>query len=393
MKWELVIIGFVLISFGSCSSSGENSEVVKVENTDSTSYYDSVFTPLKNSIDTFFREKNKRVEFNGTILFADHGRIIHKGSYGLISPDGKDSLSIHHRFQLASLSKPFTATAILLLEEQGLLKLSDTLGKFFPGFPFKEITIEMLLTHRSGLGNYNYFVEEFWPNKNIPIPNDSVIAIMNRHVPKTYYQPNIQFDYSNTGYMLLASIVERVTKKEFSQFMKEAIFTPLQMKNTYVYSMCSPFDDSLRLNGYDWKDRMISDFYQNGVVGDKGIFSTVEDLFLFDQAIYSGLILKPETWQKAFQGSIPESEEPGANNYGYGWRLKTSFNGYEVVYHSGWWKGFRSYLIRNITLKQTVIVLDNMKRNSFISVEELLDLCDGGEFTSEIARDTLYKSE
>lgn len=394
MKRIVFFYLLILTVFFACQNES-NQDTVKNEKIeiDSTIYYDSIWADLRFTIDTFFRNKQKNKEFNGTVLIAERGRIIHQGAYGYTNPKNTDTLSINHKFQLASLSKPFTAVAIMMLKEKNLLNLQDTLGKFFPDFPFRGITVEMLLCHRGGLGNYNYFVEEYWPDKNRAISNDSVLSIIFKHKPKTYYLPDTKFDYSNTGYFLLASIVERVSGEKFETFLKQNIFDSLGMKNTFVYNKCLPVSDSMMLSGYDWKDRLITDFYQNGVVGDKGIFSTVGDLFLFDQAIYQSRLLKSETWQLMFEPRIPEREKPESNNYGYGWRLKTSFKGYEVVYHAGWWKGFRSLLIRNLSLKQTIIFLDNMKRNSFMSVEELLDLADGGIYSTLESEDSLYKSE
>jgi CubicO group peptidase (beta-lactamase class C family) len=385
----LLPLTFVIASCGNHQESIANTEIQK-NTIDSTAYYDSLFAERKMQIDTFFAAKQKRGEFNGNVLFAENGHLIHKGTYGFSTPDStSEPLRMEHRFQLASVSKPFTATAVLLLYDRGQLKLEDTLGKFFPGFPFQGITVKMLLCHRGGLGNYNYFTDEFWPDKHQPIPNDSVLAILMREKPKTYYKPDEQFDYSNTGYFLLGSIVEKVSGKPFSQFMHDEIFQPLGMKNTCIYDPCRGKKVENGLQGYDWKGRLIEDHYQNGVVGDKGMFSTVEDLFLFDQAIYAGKILKPETWKMAFSGQNPEREEDGKDNYGFGWRIKTSFAGYQVIYHTGWWKGFRSYFIRNTTNKQTILITDNIKRNRFLSIEELLDLADGGSFGSAALSDSL----
>lgn len=382
---------FVFLLLFSCSEKNNNksSGQEQIQQTDSIAWYDSVYADVRYSVDTFFGEKLKRDEFNGNVLFAQNGYVLLEKSYGCVSPDSGDSLKLNHRFQLASVSKPFTATAILILREQGKLSLDDSVSDFIDSFPYPGITVRMLLCHRGGLGNYNYFTEDFWQDKTKPVCNDSVIAIMKKHKPKCYYKPNEFFDYSNTGYMLLASIVESVSGKTFGSFMQEHVFVPLGMKNSSIYEPCLGVEIPDKLEGYDWKGRKIENSYQNGVVGDKGMYSTVGDLFLFDQAIRNGNILKKEVWEEMFVPHNPEREKEGKDNYGLGWRLKTSFNGYRIVYHTGWWKGFRSYFIRNITLGQTIIITDNIKRNRFLSIEELLDLADGGAFGSAASADSL----
>ncbi|MBX7095258.1 MAG: beta-lactamase family protein [Flavobacteriales bacterium] len=381
----------VLVLFSSCSEhhTGEGATSKQTNSIDSTAYFDSLYAPLREQIDTFFIGKLNRKEFNGSVLIADKGHVVLKKSYGFTSPDEKDSLQLHHRFQLASVSKPFTSAAVLLLADRGKIHLDDSIQVYLDSFPYHGITVRMLLCHRGGLSNYNYFADEYWSDKSKPVSNDSVLMMLYRNQPKPYYRPNEKFDYSNTGYMLLASIVEKVSGESFSSFMKKEIFDPLGMTHSAIYDRCAGVEIQDRLEGYDWKDRKIEDTYQNGVVGDKGMYSTVEDLFLFDRAIHKGKLLKPATWKEAFRSHNPDRGENGKDDYGLGWRLKTSFAGYEVVYHTGWWKGFRSYFIRNITLDQTIILTDNMKRNRFLGIEELLDLADGGSFGSALMSDSL----
>lgn len=380
MRFRLYVLGYIFFWLAgnmliSCSGVDEKE---KKENTviiDSTAFFDSLYTPARYSLDTFFTARMLAKEFNGNVLFAERGRIVLKGCYGFRTPENKDSLQLSDRFQLASVSKTVTSAAVLQLYEQGKLSLEDTVGKFIDSFPYPGITVHMLLCHRSGLSNYNYFADDF-SSKTIPFTNDSVIAIMHRHKPKVYYRPDEIFDYSNTGYVILAVIVEKVSGMKFSDYVQKNIFDVAGMKNSFICSNADTTDKRDKLNGYNGKDNLIEPHYQDGVVGDKGMYSTVEDLFLFDQALYNQKLLKDSVLKLAFSYWSSDRAEDGRDNYGYGWRLKQSFSGYEIVYHTGWWKGFRSYFIRNLTQKRTIILLDNIKRNKFLSVEELLDLFD-----------------
>ena len=376
MRYFSFAVVCICIVISSCgfNEGYETNLVVEERPADSTTYYDSLFASRKFTIDTFFRNKNANGLFNGNFLVAEKGRIIHQGSYGTVTPSGKDSLTIEHQFQLASVSKPFTAAGILLLNDRGLLSLSDTIGKYTDSFPYPGITIHHLLCHRGGLTNYTYFCDEYRGDKSTPVTNEEVVALMTKCKPKPYYSPDQKFDYSNTGYMLLAFIIEKISRKNFEDFMREEIFVPLGMTHSFIHNQNRDTTIATMLSGYDSKGRTIGKNYLNGATGDKGMYSTVGDLFIFSEAIRRNKLLKKETWEKAFSPHNPELVNTDKDNYGYGWRLKTSFAGYEVVYHTGWWKGFRSYFIRNLTLDQTIIVLDNYKRNPFFSVEELLNL-------------------
>lgn len=370
------LVGSVLMVFGlnSCSE-GKIESVAELKSIDSTAYFDSIYIPARFSLDTFFTNRFIAEEFNGNVLFAERGRIVFKGSYGFRSPDKKDSLSEDDRFQLASVSKTVTSTAILQLYEKGKLALDDTIGKFIDSFPYPEITIHMLLCHRGGLSNYNYFADDH-SLKTIPFTNDSVISILNKHKPKAYYKPDETFDYSNTGYVILASIVEKISGEKFRNYVQKNIFDVAGMKNSFIYSNADTSCKNEKLCGHNAKGISIETHYQDGVVGDKGMYSTTGDLFLFDQALYTEKLLKQSTLKLAFSYWNNDRTEEGKDNYGYGWRLKQSFAGYEVVYHTGWWKGFRSYFIRNLTQQRTIILLDNIKRGKFMSIEELLELFD-----------------
>lgn len=351
--------------------------------------HDSINAVLKSinakekekKLSRLFKRKAKRKRFNGCVLVAQKGQIIYKDALGYSNFKTKEELTINSAFQLSSTSKPFTAVAILLLSEQGKLKLTDSVQKHIPDFPYANITIETLLTHRSGLSNYLYFGEDYCDKENCYngnlFDNNSVLEIMKNNKPRAYSRPNRRFEYCNTNYALLASIVEKASGETFSVFMKENIFDRLGMKNTWVYT---PSTQAIHKNstlGHTTRGRVERNKYADCVVGDKGIYSTVEDLFLFDQAMYSDKLLKQETIQQSYIGY--SNEKRGIRNYGYGWRLTEEKGGGKIVYHNGWWHGYNSLFFRRLSDQTTVIILSNRDNKSIYKIEDILAIVNANK--------------
>ncbi len=327
-------------------------------------------------LNSLFAEKVKKTGFNGNVLIAQRGQIIYKNALGFANYKTKERLKINSAFQLSSTSKPFTATAILMLADSGKLNLSDNVKKFFPDFPYSNITIHSLLTHRSGLSNYVYFGEPYCDENNCyngkTFDNNSVLHIMKTDKPPMYYAPNKKFGYCNTNYAILASIVEKVSGLSFADFMAQRIFKPLGMNNTWVHTPKNdPANKSITF-GHNASCQIEKDTYADDVVGDKGIYSTVEDLFLFDQALYSEKLLKKKTLEEAFTGY--SNEHKGKRNYGYGWRLTDNGNGNKIVYHNGWWHGYNSIFFRRLSDQTTVIILSNKDNRTIYKIEDILSI-------------------
>lgn len=328
----------------------------------------------KGKIESFFQKKFKQRQFNGNILFAENDQIITNKSYGFANFQEKEKLTQNHSFQLASVSKPFTAIAILQLIENGILTLNDTVEKFLPNFPYKGITIHQLLSHRSGLSQYTHFCDSpdsIWPDKNKTINNNDVIEIISKIKPLKNYPPNRRYYYCNTNFLLLASIVEKVTGITFREYLKSNIFSPLGMNHTVLYDRTNFEELILPTQGYEnrtpWED-----VYLNGVVGDKGIYSTTLDMFLFDQALNQNILINDSLKKLAFSKMNKDYHQN--KNYGYGFRLKTHNKFGKIVYHTGWWKGYTSYFIKIPECKQTIIVLNNVKRGRFLNINQLIEL-------------------
>ena len=384
--WRLIFVGisFVVLPIFSCKNNQnkknkEKTETIapKIVAIDSTAYWDSIYQPIAFQIDTFFQKRFEQKTFNGTILYAKEKHIIIKKAYGFATLDTKDTLTTNSTFQLASASKPFTAIATLMLVEQGKIKLTDSVQKYIPNFPYKGITIDQLLSHRSGLSQYTHFCDQpdsIWPDKHKTITNSDVLKIIEKIVPAPAYSPNTKFYYSNTNYILLASIIEKVSNTKFEVFLHQHIFEPLNMKNTVVYNRENYDQLKHPVKAYNGAYNPFIDIYLNGVVGDKGVYSSVEDLYLFYRALAENKLISHKMLQLAI---TPKSKsKANGKNYGYGFRILEQPNGNNIVFHTGWWKGFRTYFILNNKINKTAIVLTNLKRDPFLSVKELLYLLD-----------------
>ncbi|MDG2226146.1 MAG: serine hydrolase [Flavobacteriales bacterium] len=347
----------------------------KIVIADSTAYFDSVYAPTAFKLDTFFEKKFKATTFNGTVLFAERGRIILEKSYGFADWKKKDSLTIESTFNLASASKPFTSVAILQLVEQGKINLTDSVEKYIPSFPYEGIDIHQLLSHRSGLSKYDHFCDQpdsIWPDKNKSIHNTDVIDIMAAIIPQVAYSPNTHHYYSNTNYMLLAQIIENVSGVNYKDYLQTNIFDRCEMNNSVLYTRDNKDELINPAKGYTGNYTECIDIYLNGAVGDKGIYSNVEDMLKFDEALYNGTLLTDESLDLAFTEHIDQKNN--GQNYGYGFRLTYDDVKGKIPFHTGWWKGFRTYFIRIPKMQQTIIILSNIKRGPFLNVNDLVNL-------------------
>lgn len=344
-----------------------------------------------NELDARFKNLNKKGVFNGTILYAENGETVFKEAYGYEDFRHKDSLQLNAAFQLASVSKMFTAAAIMVLKERGNLRFDDTLTKFIPEFPYNGITIRQLLAHRSGLSRYMSLADKYW-DINKPINNEQVISLFVKYKPDPYFKPDNGFHYCNTNYALLASVVERISGQPFDVFVRENIFNPLEMDDSFVYNLRGKEDINSKISvgvpGYDYRRRRlveVGDYYLNGVMGDKGVYASVEDLFKFNQALDSGTLVTVSTLEEAFtKGSAQYYKRK--DNYGFGWRIRESAD--STAYHFGWWKGFRSFYIRDMKNNRTIIALTNTHHGFSSSI--LWDIIEDKNRTQDLLK--IYNS-
>ena len=364
MKLFILILSISLLVV-SCNSSSRN----KKPDDDSLTYY----PPTPNKLDKKqFREYYRKLSaffdttllnkgFNGSILIAKDGEILYEKYSGKIDLRKKDSLTSATPMHIASTSKTFTAIAILRLVEENKLSLDDTLEKFFPNFPYAGVTIKMLLSHRSGIPNYLYFMSK---NKWGILPNNKwnrqyatnqdVVKMIYEKRPDPTGTPGTRFSYCNTNFLLLATIIEKISGTNFPAYMQQHFFEPLQMTNTFVFT----FKDTLTAtpsftnNGNYWN----YDFL-DATFGDKNVYTTPQDLLKWDQALYTEQVISKPLLDSAFS---PHSfEKQSIHNYGFGWRLQLLPNGKKIVYHFGKWHGANAAFTRLMDEKVTIIILGN----------------------------------
>ncbi|MEL7339649.1 MAG: serine hydrolase domain-containing protein [Bacteroidota bacterium] len=308
------------------------------------------------TLENYFQQLVRTHDFSGTVLVAENGQIVHQGAYGYANSRKREPLNIHSTFQLASVSKPITAIATLMLYEEGVLKLNEPVKTYLPEFPYQKITIKHLLGHRSGLCRYMGLGQDHW-NKRYFLNNQDVVQLLVDHPLKLRFRPGKYFQYNNTNYALLAAIVERMSGQSFTDFVGTRIFKPLGMHNTEAYNLLTKGKVSGRAQGYIKSRRRYKAAegdYLDGVLGDKGVYSNVSDLYTLDQALYDGKLLRPETVDLMFQ---PSGRFQRGRNYALGWRIKKWLP--NVAYHFGWWRGFRTCFIRDMKDQRTIIVLSN----------------------------------
>ncbi|WP_026309648.1 serine hydrolase domain-containing protein [Niabella aurantiaca] len=316
----------------------------------------------RKTLSDFFDSALIRRGFNGGILVAKGGNILYESYHGYQDPNRKtDTINADTQFHLASTSKPFTAVTVLKLIQDGKLNLQDPVTHFFPAFPYTSVTVEQLLSHRSGLPNYLSVMEDRkkWDPKKM-VSNDDVLHFLEQYKPVPMFKAGSRFAYCNTNFVMLALIVEKVTGKKFPQYIKETIFDRLQMKHTFVYT---PADSGNVIMSYKPSGALwVNDQFDN-TYGDKNIYSTPEDMFKWDRALYNPDFIRQSLLDSAYQ---PHSnEKPSIHNYGLGWRMLNLPNGKNVIYHNGKWHGFTPAFGRLLDEKAVIIILGN-KMNSNI---------------------------
>ena len=320
-------------------------------------------------IDSFMRAEVAVNNFNGNVLVAKGGKIVYQNSFGYRNFYTKEKLDNNSVFDLASISKQFTAVGILILKDKGKLSLTDTLRRFFPELPYNNVTIKHLLTHTSGLPEYVDIMMQKWDKKKIAFNADAIKVLATKKIPASF-KPGEKWEYSNTGYMLLASIIEKVSGKTYNEFLQDNIFKPLGMKHSRGYntrrSNNKKIDDyaygfiySDSLKSYVMPDSIAKyDVvrYLDGIQGDGTVNSTTADLLKWDRALKEDKLLSDSTQKEMFSKQFPIYG--GHAHYGYGVMLNNDALGSSIA-HSGTWPGYKHYMVRYIDADITIIALCN----------------------------------
>ena len=315
--------------------------------------------------------------FNGNVLVAQKGVIVYEKAFGFANFKDTIRNTLQSKFQLASLSKTFTAVAVMKLTETGKLGLDYTVKDYFPNFPYDGVTIRSLLCHRSGLPFYQYTFDKMVRETKVYPSNQDIMRwfATASPVPAMFNQPDHYFGYNNTNYAILAALVEKVSGVSFDVYMRDQIFKPAGMKNTFVVTTKN---DSININrtyGYQFGQRLAKDYYDD-VTGDKGVYSTVEDLQHWYDALKNNTLITKESFREMI---MPRSfERPGLRNYGYGFRLWVNAKQQtDYVYHTGWWKGYNTIMFFDPREDFVIILLSNRYNRAVYNIKELIDIMHG----------------
>ena len=328
---------------------------------------------LRKSSTKFFEESLVRTRFNGAMLVAHNGKIVFEEYEGLKEVLKGDPIDSSTSFHLASVSKTFTAMAVLKLWEDGKLQIDDKVEKYISGFPFNQITVRNLLSHRSGLPNYVYFAQQVGWNTRNYLHNDDMLKLLVKNRSRLRIgRPNAYFDYCNTNYALLAIIIEKVSGKSYASYMDQTFFSPIGMSNTFVFDINKT---EKVLPSFKYNNRKEPMMFLDAIYGDKNIYSTARDLLKWDIALNSGKLFKQETLNEAFRGY--SYERKGVKNYGLGWRLYEMPTGKKIVYHNGWWHGNNTVFSKLMQDSTTIIVLGNKFNRNIYQAKKIAGIFPG----------------
>jgi CubicO group peptidase (beta-lactamase class C family) len=322
-------------------------------------------------------------EFNGCLLVAEDGKIILEKAVGFTDYTTSNSLKINNQFRLASVSKQFTAMAVMILHERNKLSYDDEINKYLIDFPYNKVTVRNLLNHTGGLPEYGVLFEKYLDSHSIGnnvVSNKDVYELLKSYSPKLLFEPGDKYQYSNTGYAILALLVENISNQSFQDFMLKNIFIPLGMLSTYVNPPTGKLKDSSRAKGFikssDGAQYMERDWnYQNGMYGDGGIISTVHDLFLWDKALKRNILVNEAEIEEAY--TEVALNDGTTSDYGFGWSIINDESGKTVV-HGGGWLGYTAGILRDLSNDITVIQLCNMPSKRLIF--QIWDIMLGKEF-------------
>ncbi|MDR2269790.1 MAG: beta-lactamase family protein [Sphingobacterium sp.] len=330
---------------------------------------------VQQRLDSLFQSLNQDGELSGAFLVADSGKIVFEKYLGFENSEKTNKITSNSRFELASVSKQFTAMAIMQLEERGKLSYEDDITRYFPHIKFKNVRIKNLLRNTSGIPEFLAWDPQ-WIDKKKINTNQDFLKIIETKIDSTSFKPGDQYSYSNTNYLLLALIVEKVSGQSFAAYMQQHIFKPAGMKNTAVFSARSPHADLKNYAkgmAYDAKTKSfknVDDFpafsyltYFDGGSGPYGISSTTHDLFRWNQAIQNNTLLTRQNFRKAITVDTLNNGklvQMGGLYYGFGWLFTDSTNSESKMhFHTGGYPGYKTIIVRDFKEQKYFIALMN----------------------------------
>lgn len=401
----LWILSFAL-AFTACKKEGSkaqndeekggkyHSDLPNYENVDLT----KVFAPedsqladkdhVVSTINEYYNRIWEGTNLSGGVLVAKGDDILFEKYRGFGRDGHTMPINENVAMHVASVSKPITAMAVMKLIEAGKLTLDTHLTELFPGFPYPEITVGMLLKQRSGLPKYEHFLEDAKVPKANFITNKFVLDFIIKNKPELARKPDTGFMYCNTNFALLAMVIEKITKTPFPQAMQEMVFKPLKMTHTYIFQEKDIPTAAQSFIGGGKKLYPVE--YLDLIYGDKNVYTTPRDLYNFSKALFSKDFLKPEFKDLIFQPY--SNEKAGINNYGIGFRMKIFDNGTKLTYHNGWWHGSNAVFGHLLNSKVTIIAIGNVYSNRVYSTLSLSGLFEDFPLEKELLSKALDKA-
>lgn len=335
----------------------------------------SGFSQSQTAFDSVLK---KHTGFNGVVLVADQNKIVFEKAVGFAEYEKQKALQKNDIFELASISKQFTAMIVLMLKEKKLLDLQDPVSKYVK-IPYPNIKIVHLLTHTSGLPDYQAIMDQHWDKSKVA-GNKDIIEYLNKFAPPSQFEPGSKYEYSNTGYVILASIAEKAAGKDFIWMCRNWIFKPLGMTSTDIRTLQEKAALKNAAIGHIYveeskrfirADSFPSSNYTIWLGNRKGpgrISSTAEDLFKWDQALYTNKLISKELMEEAFRSF--RLNDGSFSHYGYGWELPDNTYLGRTVTHTGDNPGYHNQITRNIGRHKTIIILSN---NAYRDTQGLTD--------------------
>lgn len=316
----------------------------------------------RHFIDSFYNKNINSAYYSGGFIVVKNGRVLYEDYQGYANIRTGQKIDKNTPIHLASVSKVLTRTAILRLVQQDNIMLDQKVTDWLPKFPYPNTTIRTLLNHRSGLQHYSNFPElmkKRWDKRKI-LTNQDVFDLIVQNKFKLRTPDDTHFDYCNTNYVILALIIEKATGLNYRRAMKELVFKPLGMTNTYVFN----YDTDRETASKSYRASTIFPWDQfDALYGDKNIYSTPRDLVKFDLGTYSPDFIKPELLQQAYFGYSAGKVIKPIKDYGLGMRMRFLPGGVKMVYHNGWWHGNNTSFVPVNKDTVTVVCLGNKYSN------------------------------
>lgn len=324
----------------------------------------------KEALDTWLSTLASEDKFNGGVLLIKEGKPVFMNTYGYTDHTRTKKLTTASSFRLASVSKQFTAMGIMLLENKGLLAYDAPVTNYIPSFPYDGVTVRHLLNMTSGIPDgYLQLAEKHKAELGNELSIKEAVTLLCEY-PTKAAPANSWYNYSNSNYILLAGIIENVSGQSFEDYMQQAIFDPLEMKNARVWNLFSSTKSfPNKTLGFEKQGEEYIPMYPtfiDGVSGDGGVFASLEDFIIWDAAWYGTSLLPQEKIQEAFK--MPRLTNNTIADYGFGWSLQG-----DVMQHSGGWLAARTFIYRNTIDKTCLVIVDNSANNwHFVSIQEKL---------------------